>query len=148
MAATYHHWHVFAPNPSGIRIQFNAILFDAWTKTIPGALLKKVKYVKLNEEAIKSIRLADLPFVKRHAFRHEGEVRLIIESQAADERVRRLPFELSMIEEVVVSPWLPSGIFESVRESIASAAGSAAFNIRPTTMLESPRFKRAAENEA
>ena len=148
VAATYHHWHVFAPNSSGVRIQFNPTQFATWAKQIPGALLKPVKYVKLDNDAIESIRLSDLPFVKRHAFRHEGEVRLIIESQVADERVRRLPFDPSMIEEVIVSPWLPAGIFESVRESIENAAGDAKFHIRPTTMLESPRFKRAAANDA
>jgi hypothetical protein len=147
-AATYHHWHVFAPNASGVRIEFHDELFREWAKNIPGARLEPVEYVKLDKDRLAQVTLEQLPFAKRHAFRHEREVRLIVES--ADEKLPFLavPFDYSMIKEIIVSPWLPQPVYPSVKAAIRAAGPGSTFKIRATTMLESKTFMSAAENEA
>ena len=147
-AATYHHWHVFAPNASGVRIEFHENLLREWASRIPGARLEPVQYVKLNKDLLSQIGLDQLPFAKRHAFRHEGEVRLIVENAKEKLPLLAVPFEYEMIKEIIVSPWLPQPVFPSVKTAIQGAARNAKFNIRATTMLESKVFMSAAENEA
>lgn len=147
-AATYHHWHVFAPSASGVRIEFYDDRFRAWASNIRDARLESVRYVKLEDELLAQIKPDELPFVKRHAFRHEHEVRLIVER--AEERIPFLdiPFDYGMIKEVILSPWLARPAASSIKDAIRAAAPGSKFNIRRTSMLESKVFMAAAENEA
>lgn len=145
-AATYHHWHVFAPNASGVRIEFHEQLFSEWAANIPGGRLEPVKYVRLEEELLAKITLDQLPFVKRHAFRHEGEVRLIVEN--FDEKLAFLAvaFDFAMIKEVILSPWLARPAIASIKKAIRAAAPGSTFLIKSTTMLDSRLFKEVADN--
>lgn len=145
-AATYHHWHVFAHGPAGIRIEFDERHFTEWARQIEHARLERVEYVKLDPDLIAQIKPEQLPFVKRHAFRHEGEVRLIVENHIGKAPRHSFKFDYEMIKEVVVSPWLAPAAVPSVVQAIRSAAPASRFKIRSTTMLESEIFLRAAGN--
>ena len=144
-AATYHHWHVFAPGASGIRIEFDKDLFKAWAKGIPNARLKRVAYLRIDTGELAQLGVDRLPFAKRHAFRDEGEVRLIVE--CAEEKLAFLdiPFDYDMIKEVQLSPWLAPAAVKSVKEAIRAAAPASQFKITRTSMLENKTFMAAAD---
>jgi hypothetical protein len=147
-AATYHQWHVFAANASGVRIEFHEEIFRQWSAAIENSRLEPVRYLKLDKELLAQLTLDELPFAKRHAFRHEGEIRLIVEESKKELPFLDIPFDYGMVKEIIVSPWLPQAVFPSVKAAIRGAAPAAEFHIRATTMLESKLFMSAAENEA
>jgi len=147
-SATYHHWYVFASSPSGVRLEFDERQFKEWAARIPNARLERVSYVKLGETGEGKLDADSLPFVKRHAFRDEGEVRLVVDAAYSHERARRLSFDLSLIRRIVVSPWLPNALFPAVEAAIRAAAPDVKLKIRQTTILENEEFKSAADNEA
>jgi hypothetical protein len=146
-AATYHHWHVFAPGASGIRIEFHRDRFEQWAKGIPHARLERVDYLKLDADKLARLDLDRLPFAKRHAFRDEGEVRLIVD--CAEEKLAFLdiPFDYGMIKEIQLSPWLAMAAVASVKEAIRAAAPGAQFKITRTSMLENKTFMAAADRD-
>ncbi len=143
-AATYHHWHVFAQGPAGVRIEFDEKVFNAWAARIKNVRLERVKYLKLDPELISQVKADELPFVKRHAFRHEGEVRLIVENPIGSPPRHSFKFEYEMIKEIIVSPWLAPPAVGSVIQAIRLAAPGSRFRIRATTMLESELFTTPA----
>lgn len=144
-AATYHHWHVFAHNASGVRIEFNESLFAQWVEQIAGARLERVKYFKMDMDLLEKIPLRDLPFAKRHAFRHENEIRLLVEDANEILPFRAIPFNYGMIKEVILSPWLAQAAVPSVQQAIWAAADGAAIKVRRTAMLESKKFMGIAD---
>jgi hypothetical protein len=146
--ATYHHWHVFAGNASGVRIEFDEAAFREWVSKIKGARLDRVEYIKLDKAVLANLTTDQLPFAKRFAFRDEGEVRLIVDEPKNDAPFKSVPFDHSMIKGVIVSPWLPRPLFSSVEAVIRSVSPGASFKIRPTTMLANSTFMAAGENEA
>jgi hypothetical protein len=72
---TYHHWHVFAGQSSGVCLEFDKeVLIQSVCQTV-GIRCDSVKYPE-----IKTLRHAhpstqDLPFVKRYPFKDEREFR-------------------------------------------------------------------------
>ncbi|MCC6279946.1 MAG: hypothetical protein IT262_05065 [Saprospiraceae bacterium] len=142
-AATYHHWHVFAGNISGVRIEFHEPAFREWANSI-GADFQKVNYLKLDKADQNKIPLENLPFTKRFAFRDEGEVRLIV-NEDIDLTAKSFPFDYSLIKEIVLSPWLPEELYTSVESAIRMVSQGATFNIRRTTMLANGKWQGAGQ---
>jgi hypothetical protein len=142
--ATYHHWHVFAPGPSGVRVDFHEKIFREWASHIDGARLEPVHYLK-NKELTAKFRPDRLPFLKRNAFRDEGEERLIVEIAKEKRAFLDIPFDYAMIKRVKLSPWLALPAVPSVKEAIRAAAHGVKFPIKPTTILENKEFMEAAD---
>ena len=74
---TYHHWRIFAPTSSGVRITFNEQLLRNSAIGIDGLQLAEVEYVKLADIRKEKLSRQRLPFIKRHPYRQESEVRLL-----------------------------------------------------------------------
>ena len=148
-ASTYHHWHVFADTASGVCIEFHESAFRKWVEGIPNARIDRVRYFRLDEIDKQDLDTETLPFVKRKAYRDEGEMRVVVDAKE-DLKMKAFPFELSMIKEVVLSPWLPIPVQKSVESTLGlicsnhMSVGSPPFVVRPTTLLENERFKNAA----
>src|SRR5262249_1101638 len=115
---TYHHWRVFCRHSGGVCIEVFLDELVPCLKKLPGVRSGAVKYMTLrkieDEIKTKKLPLAQLPFVKRHAFRHEEEFRLIYESaKEADARktAHQVKIPLSLIRGVTLSPWMPEPLF-------------------------------------
>jgi hypothetical protein len=144
-ADTYHHWHVFAGGSAGVKIDFNPEVFTQWVKGIKDARLEEVEYLKLNEIREGELKQGQLPFVKRWAFRHEGEVRLIVPDRLSDAVAANIPFDVSMIQKITLSPWLTPSLVEVVEAAIQNFAPDGKFVIRRTTLLANKSFMAAAD---
>jgi hypothetical protein len=119
---TYHHWRVYAGEPSGVQIRFNPQAFTSWVRTLPNALLDRVKYLRVNDFAGSATDLVRLPFLKRMAFRDEDEIRLILEDYKNESlSAFSLPFDLTIIEEIKLSPWLAQPLVETVIQTLADS---------------------------
>jgi hypothetical protein len=81
-----------------------------------GLQVKTVSYLTLDDMRSKKLKTAELPFLKRFAFQHESEVRMIYES--ATKRLRKLdiPIPLSCIDKITLSPWIHPSPYSYVKE--------------------------------
>jgi len=89
---TYHHWHVFAGNSSGVCLEF---VGDALSRSVcetPGIKCGYVTYRKIKDLRQEHPKTSELPFVKRHPFKEEHEFRLIYEGVEPMLEAKDVPF--------------------------------------------------------
>jgi len=139
---TYHHWRVFSSGRSGVCIDFNMLAFRDWVKAKPELQFFDVEYHKLSEVRGFGLELDELPFVKRWAFRDECEMRLVFEEPSENARFHNVKIDISMIQRIVLSPWLPKPVANDVKESIRAIEGCSDLDIFRTTLLENEEWKK------
>ncbi|QGW66677.1 DUF2971 domain-containing protein [Lysobacter soli] len=137
---TYHHWRIFAPTSSGVRITLNEQSLRNSIDGIDGLQLMEVEYVKL--EDIRSTKLPRhrLPFIKRYPYRAESEVRLLWESETEEMLSYALPIELNAIRQVTLSPWLHPALVESVKSSLKAIDGCSKLTVHRTTLISNDEW--------
>ena len=94
---TYHHWRVFANGSGGVCIKFKRSSFLKALKKQLGVRMRQVKYLTLDEIEGMTLSVKDLPFLKRYAFEHECEYRIVYESDSKKMRKLDIPIPLSLI---------------------------------------------------
>src|SRR5882724_4350864 len=104
-AETYHHWSVFAAGSAGVCIQFKSKERLRVIKARRGIRADKVEYLLLTQIRKKTLKVSQLPFCKRYAFKHEGEFRLLYESNKDPRASLDVPIPLSSIARITLSPW-------------------------------------------
>jgi len=152
-SSTYHHWRVYAGAPSGVQIRFNPSAFRSWVDTHRNARLERVEYLRVDEFETCSRDLSRFPFLKRKAFRDEDEIRLIVEDTETTYKTCSLPFDLTIIEEIRLSPWLAEPLVDTIRATLADAyAGCKSdwerIRVERTSLLENQRVIGAAGQAA
>lgn len=155
---TYHHWRVFAGNPSGVCIRFKRSELLEIFKQQKGIKSGAVEYLTLQNIRANKPTIDRLPFIKRSAFQDEKEFRVLYES--ANEKISTLDVDipLSCIERISISPWVHKclsvplkGMLRSIEccsklkftrstlisnEEWRTIGGIAASRCRPTTMKD------------
>jgi hypothetical protein len=149
---TYHHWRVFCGHSSGVCIEFLRSELVSLAKKKPGVRCGSVKYMtqRTIEQKIArgNLNLARLPFVKRHAFRHEKEFRLIYETGDASDlgkNAHYVEMPLALIHGIRLSPWMPSPLFEATRTVLNRIKGCGRIKITQSALIENERWKRNAD---
>lgn len=154
-ADTYHHWRVYAGAPSGVRIRFNPQAFEEWVRKLTElegqqliAHYDRVKYLRVDDFKGHAAGSDDRPFLKRMAFRDEDEIRLIVEDHKNENLpYLALPFDLTIIEEIKLSPWLAEPLVETVIETLANTYSGPKgewekIKVRRTSLLANPKVMR------
>src|SRR5690606_28776570 len=103
---TYHHWRIFAPTSSGVRVTLNEQFLRNSINGVDGLQLTEVDYVKLADIRNAGLPRQRLPFIKRYPYRSESEVRLLWESETEERLSYSVPIDLKAITKVTLSPWL------------------------------------------
>ncbi len=142
---TYHHWKVFSGGSGGVCIDFNMQRFRGWADATPGARFQDVSYRRMDEARQTEFKIADLPFVKRHAFRDECESRLIYESQETNLISHDVPFDIQTISRIVLSPWLPKSVSAAVKTAILSIDGCSDLDVFRTTLIDNTEWQRRGD---
>lgn len=137
---TYHHWRIFAPTSSGVRITFNEQSLRDSVTGIEGLQLKEVDYVKLSDIRSTELDRRNLPFIKRHPYRPESEVRLLWESKIEKKHSYILPIDLKAITKVTLSPWLHPSLVESVKSTLKSIDGCDKIQVHRTTLISNDEW--------
>lgn len=145
---TYHHWKVFAGSSSGICIRFNKKSLLKEIEQHVGVRHDAIVYKTLEELRGSPPSIDELPFLKRYAFRDEGEYRIIYTAKHASLKFRRLAFNLSSIVELVINPWMPKALVASVKETVRNIDGCEDLKIFQTNINESTEWKQIAQNSA
>lgn len=134
-AEAYHHWRVFAPSSSGVCIEFRkAALLAAVPKV--GYSHRKVKYKKPVELLGGYVTQAHLPFIKGWAYRDEKEYRIVYTSEDPRAQSHSFPIDLSTIQAVILSPWLPRSLVETACATIAAIEGCSAIPVLRSAVVE------------
>jgi hypothetical protein len=144
----YHHWKVFAAGSSGVRIEFDGTrLLEQVRRTEPAVRAGPVIYKKIDEIRADRPTRDELPFIKRYPFRDEMEFRIVYEDSDAVLEVKDIPFELSAIRRIVLSPWLPAALVPTVKSIVRGVDGCAALTVTRTTLVRNEEWQRCALEE-
>jgi len=142
---TFHHWKVFSGSSSGVCIEFDkARLLKAFTNS-KGFRYDEMKYRWV--KTVKSTRPAveNWPFLKRKAFKDEGEFRIIYEDPKVNELIKHVDIDLGSIKKVMLSPWLPDAVAESVRALIKTIKGCERLRVKRSSLIDNSGWKKAIE---
>ena len=142
---TYHHWKVFCGHASGVCIAFDRKLLLDCVDAADGVRHGKVKYMRLEGIAAKPPRLKRLPFIKRYAFRHELEYRLIYESKIETAPTHAIPVPLSTIQSISLSPWMPAPLLAATRLALQAIDECGAVEITRSELISNSLWMQNAE---
>lgn len=137
---TYHHWRIFAPTSSGVRVTLNEQLLRNSIDGVDGLQLTEVEYVKLADIRKSELSRHRLPFIKRYPYRPESEVRLLWESETEERLSYNLPIDLKAITKVTLSPWLHPALVESVKSSLKAIDGCSKLTVHRTTLISNDEW--------
>lgn len=142
---TYYHWSVFAEGPAGVCIQFDRERLVAALQARAGVRTGKVKYPLLTEIRKRRLKVPELPLRKRYAYQHESEFRAIYESKTRVVPSLDIPFALSSISRITLSPWLPPTLSNHVKETLWTIKGCAKLSIARSTLISNQEWKNLGE---
>lgn len=117
---TYHHWHVFAKDISGVCITFNKELLLQHFDRSKGFDFGSVDYKLLSDLRTKTPAVDELPFIKRSGYADECEFRFIYKSSTKKIQTKNVQISIDCIEKITLSPWVPRPLVKSLRETISS----------------------------
>jgi hypothetical protein len=145
---TYHHWRVFAGGPSGVCVRFRkTALLNALRHEVP-IQASSVKYLTLKDIRKDAPKVRDLPFLKRVAFEHEDEFRIIHESQTEKMRTLNISIPLSCIERITLSPWVHDALSPDIKRVLKSISGCGSLEIVRSTLISNDEWLNHGESAA
>ena len=143
---TYHHWRVFAPGSAGVCIRFKDTALQSAIRKVSGLRMKEVEYLTVKELKQKRLKTMKLPFLKRFAFQPEYEVRLLWESKMEERQSLSVPFDLSAISRITLSPWLHPSLADEVKSLLKFIDGCSRLRIYRSTLISNTEWmKRGSE---
>jgi hypothetical protein len=141
---TYHHWRAFSHGSGGACIQFDREKFLAHVRAIPGLMAAPVRYKTIKQLRDAPPTCSELPFLKRWAFSHESEFRLFVESATESPDVYPISVPLSTVDRIILSPWLPIAVADSVKATLKSIEGCSDVRMYRSTLVENEDWKGLA----
>jgi hypothetical protein len=142
---TYHHWRVFANGSSGVCVRFRRADLLLAVNGQPGIRAKNIKYLTLSKIRNRKLRTRDLPFLKRFAFEHEDEFRLMYESDTQNQQKLDVPIPLSCIHRITLSPWLHPSLSAHVKSTIRAIKGCRTLDIVRSTLIGNVAWKKLGD---
>ena len=141
---TYHHWRVFTEGSSGACISFDRSRLE---KAVAAhrVITKDITYKTIPSDRAKPVKDSELPFTKRAAFRDEREVRMLCSSEDEDFGFKRVPFPSGAIEEVILNPWMPDALVETIEKVIGQMRGLPNIEVRKSQLFSSPYWRKVAD---
>ena len=144
---TYHHWHVFAGNSSGVCLEFDGDVLSRSAWETPGIKCGYVTYRRIRDLRQEHPTTPELPFLKRYPFKDEREFRLIYEDAEPMLEAKDVPFDPLALLKVTMNPWMPRAVFESVKDHLRLIDDWSHVSIRRTTLVDNDRWKSFADAE-
>lgn len=142
---TYHHWRVFAPGSSGVRIQFDETLLRSAASRIPDLRFQEVEYLTIKQLRVQAVPKNKLPFLKRYPFQPEQEMRLLWESATEERRNLPVLIDLTAIVRITLSPWLHPSLVDDVKALIKRIDGCSSIKICQSTLISNDEWLKCGE---
>lgn len=138
---TFHHWKVFAGESSGVCVRFTRQeLIDCLQKK-SGIRLGPVSYNYMRDLQDKPPSLDNLPFLKRKQYEDEAEFRIIYENRNEIHRSKNFKIDISCIDKITLSPWIPSPVAKTVKKVISELPGCNKIQLIRTGVVQSSAWK-------
>ncbi len=137
---TYHHWHVFAHGSAGACVYFRRDQFLVEAVSA-GAQWREVSYLTIKEARAFSMRVQDLPYLKRAGYRPEGELRVVHEDPDRERPSFDIPIAMNTISKVSLSPWLPKPLADSVKAAIRAIDGCDGLKVTRSTLISNSEWQ-------
>lgn len=141
---TYHHWKVFSQGPGGVCIEFRRETFLEQIRKVDGLVAKSVEYRTINELREVSPSPAELPFLKRYAFKDESEFRVFLTKRDESDLLHRISMPLGAVQRITLSPWLPRSVSNHVKETLKNIPNCRDLEICRSTLVENENWKKFA----
>ena len=143
---SYHHWRIYASGTDGVCIVFDKdrLLHEIDSKYEDQLMHQDVDYKSYKEAVNDPPDILDILFLKRPAYRDEKEYRIVyaFDKDEKPATTRDYDISLSCIRGIVISPWLPKNLYESVKTVLTSIDGCQGLDISRSTLIESERWKQ------
>ena len=142
----YHHWSVFAPGPSGVCIRLKRERLLAAVRKHPHIHVRPVTYMTLPEIRRQKLKIPDLPFLKRQAFEHEDEFRIIFTSKSETLPKLDISIPLSCIDRITLSPWMHSSLSHYVKRTLRAIEDCEDLEVVRSTLISNEEWKKLSED--
>ena len=151
---TFHQWKVFADGPDGICVCFDARKFREFVSKLPSNdyVCRPVKYVSYKSssdeqdeqfvDAFESLDRANIPFIKRKGFADEEEFRILYSSKSKEDGYHHIPFDPSMIKQLILSPFLNDGLVKTVQNVLKSIEGCPTI-VRKARLTDNKKWQKS-----
>ncbi len=140
-AEQFHHWKSFADGTDGVCVQFHAKpLIDHAAKQA-GFRSGLVTYKRNAASDDWKPKTPELPFLKRLAYRDEGEYRILFENKDKPEEIKELTIDLGCVSRIVISPRLTKELFPAVKEQLSSIVTETRIPIVQSSILDSALWR-------
>ena len=140
----WHHWRGYADGMDGACIEFRADGLLSAVDVVPGVTHREVDYRTIVDAREKGLRVDDLPFVKRKAYKDEKEYRVVYVDQEQEISLRSFQIDLHCVQRVVLSPRLPKSFTTSLQRTLRAIEGCSELMVNRSTLLESEVWKKWA----
>ncbi|MCU7918818.1 MAG: DUF2971 domain-containing protein [Candidatus Thiodiazotropha sp. (ex Epidulcina cf. delphinae)] len=137
---TYHHWKVFSPGTGGICIRFDKGRLIEYMLEINGVRAGPAQYKMMDHIRQDTPSLEDLPLLKRYAFRHEHEFRLIYES-TRPMNVRDFSFPIECIDRITINPWVNEKLADAIWEIVRGLGGCEDLIVGQSSLINNNEWK-------
>jgi hypothetical protein len=104
-----------------------------------------VKYRTLERMEAREIKVSELPFLKRYAFKDEREFRIIYESKKEKIETFDIDIPLYVVDRVTLSPWLPRDLSASLKKMLRSIRGCGSLEISRSSLVNNEKWKQFGE---
>jgi len=142
----FHLWKGFSggSNGRGVRIEFDKKkLIKSLKKKLPSLESGKVRYLRIKQLEKGKFRPEKLPFLKRLPYKDEAEFRIICEGNPKDRSPKSVPFDISSIRRITLSPWMPDSERKIFVSAIHAIPGCAKIKVSSSTLIENERWAKA-----
>lgn len=143
---TYHHWHVFSKDPSGVCVVFKKEELLKCFDASLGFLCREVDYKTL-DDIDKGVSIDDLPFLKRNGYADEMEFRVVYRNSKKEEKFKDVNITIDCIEKIRINPWLPAPLKGAFKKTISSIPDCKRLEkyIFQSTIRGNDRWKKALD---
>jgi len=138
---TYHHWRVFTHSSDGCFIDFVKQPLLESIDADDAYFYAPMEYVRFDEMASASFEVADLPFLKRAGFKPELEFRIIYVGDCGDD-AHFMPIELGWIRRIVLNPWLPRPVADSIKATLKEISGNPRLQVGASRLTNSQTWTK------
>ncbi len=140
-AEQYHHWKSFADGTDGVCIHFHAKPLIDHVARQPGFRCGLVAYKRNSTSDDWNPKTSEIPFLKRLAYRDEGEYRFLFEDKDSTLEIKELTLDLGCVSRIVVSPRLAKGLFQAVKEQLTLISPDKRIPILQSSILDSSLWR-------
>lgn len=144
---TSHHWKVYAAGMEGVCIRFNKTKLTNALDRCDHIRHGPMNYPPINKVQNTLNEIDQLPFTKRFPYNGEEEYRVLYTNRKCLRSLQNVPLQISCIERITLSPWLPKAMHNPIKQALRSINGCEELNVTRSTLTSNDRFLKAAKGK-